>query len=575
MIADTENPTSEGLPYGRYQIRKRLARGGMGEVFLADQMGPTGQAIRPVALKRMLPRMAKKPHAAQMFLEEMSTAAQLNHPNIATTYDFGEVDGTYFMAMEYLEGLSLHQVLSVLGAIPVPHAISIAMKILEALDHAHKRKTHSGLAAPVVHRDVSPHNIMISTSGNVKLLDFGIARAETEALGGRLEGKVAYAAPEQLRGDSVDRRSDLWAVGVLLYESLCGIRPYEFKEAHLMVEAARQGTYAALGALRPEAAPLEELIARSLKYEPSERWPDAETTLNALKQQSTQFPAVASEEMASLITAAGGPTKSVLGVENITSFGGTAVGDASNRTATLPFVEQSSEAKKAFHPDRLENLASVQGPRRKNATGLVLMSAGVIALILGFFLVRWTNHSANHQIKSVALPPTPVTPIKPAVQKPVPSTPKPKVIKAEVAQAKKPVKNRQSARGNRRKTIRKEEPKRQIKSKAAPQKAKPIRTEKPIVSSTPKASPVTIANNAPGRLSISSTPWAQIEVDGNALGATPKLNIKLSPGRHRLILTPGDGTSGERKIMNLTIKSEGHLRVIADFSKNTFRTLGN
>ena len=560
----------------------------MGEVFLADQMGPTGQAIRPVALKRMLPRMAKKPHAAKMFLEEMSTAAQLNHPNIATTYDFGEVDGTYFMAMEYLEGLSLHQILSALGAIPVAHALSITHKILEALDHAHRRRTHSGQTAPVVHRDVSPHNIMISTSGNVKLLDFGIARAETEALGGRLEGKIAYAAPEQLRGDNVDRRSDLWAVGVLLYESLCGVRPYEYKEAHLMEEAARQGSYSSLSSLRPEASPLGNVIGRCLKYEPNERWSDAETMLNALERESGSFAAVTPEQMASLVSSAGGPAKSVLGVENITSFGGTAVGDASNRTATIPLVGQNSAANlgaEVFYDTHAKG--SVQNQARQGISKGIMVVMSTIALLLGFVIVQWMENTPSDRITSVALTPSPVAPAQAAATKAVPIKVTPTIKKTETSPAANPNQTKPVVKKAKpvTKQLEKRIPKKRKKGRENRESKSKINPTRTPIKSVPKPEPkksvpavkasIKAVNNSPGRLSVRSTPWAKIELNGDALGQTPKWNIKLPPGKHRLILTPGDETTSGPKVMNLIVKPDQHLRVIADFSKNIFRTLGN
>ena len=208
---------TEGIPFGRYRIRRRLGRGGMGEVFLADQLGPLGP-LRPVALKRMRPALAHDAKIARRFLQEMGIAARLSHPYIAVTHDFGEVEGVYFMAMEYIEGAALDRILKG-GALDVAPALLVAQRVAEALAHAHER------VPPVVHQDVSPPNIMVGGDGQVKLVDFGIAAAEA-ATQDLLRVKAPYAAPEQLMGQAPERRFDLWALGVVLYEMLTGRRPF-------------------------------------------------------------------------------------------------------------------------------------------------------------------------------------------------------------------------------------------------------------------------------------------------------------------------------------------------------------
>lgn len=320
------SPPFTGVPFGRYLIRRRLARGGMGEVFLADQLGPRGP-VRPVALKRMLPRVARDPRASAMFLEEMATAAQLNHPNVATTYDFGEVDGVYFLAMEYVEGLSLRQLVESLGPLPVADALGIAAEIAAALDHAHNRRVPGGGAEPVVHRDVSPHNVMVSAAGAVKLLDFGIARAEAAALGGRVEGKMAYAAPEQLAGSPADRRSDLWALGVVLYEILSGVVPFAAADPVGMLEATRSGHRVPLAARRPEAARVGPIVERAMAHDPDARWPTAEAFGASCRALAAELGASGAEGRAALVARAGGPrvVDSTIGAR-AAAAGGTATG---------------------------------------------------------------------------------------------------------------------------------------------------------------------------------------------------------------------------------------------------------
>ena len=607
MTEENQKQDFEGLPYGRYLIRKRVARGGMGEVFLADQLGPTGQAIRPVALKRMLPRIARKPHAAKMFLEEMATAAQLNHPNIATTYDFGEVDGTYFFAMEYLQGLSLSQLLQVLGALPVPHTVHICLKVLEALNHAHQRKTISGTIAPVVHRDVSPHNVMISTDGTVKLLDFGIARAETEVMGGRLEGKIAYAAPEQLQGGLVDRRSDLWAVGVMMYELLCGFRPYEMASIDDILMVARQENFLRLEDMRPEAGPLSAIITQSLRFKKDNRWNDAESIINALQSAASSFVTVGPQELAELVMSAGGPTTSVLGVEQITSFGraehelaGTAtstlVREAAQAEASTPLREQA-EAKLG----QAQKLASPSKTSSNKTLWLTIVSS-LIALFgfaVSFNLLDHDVSTSPIELSAPTLKQPLIKKIKKQQNTSADGEPKPrsneavledkKISSTPLQKNKKTSSKAKVSRGKKQRSSKtplrtRQKPLR----KKAEKKPNPPSTREPSQnvkvpqqsngqkqSESPKENVKTEIQKplGPGHVSVTSTPWANIEIDGQAFGVTPKLKIKLKPGKHELRLIPGDGQRRLAKVFKLTIEPGQHIRIIADFSGDVFRVL--
>ena len=604
MAEENQNQDALGLPYGRYLIRKRVARGGMGEVFLADQLGPTGQPIRPVALKRMLPRIARKPHAAKMFLEEMATAAQLNHPNIATTYDFGEVDGTYFFAMEYLQGLSLSQLLKALGALPVAHTVHICLKVLEALDHAHQRKTISGKIAPVVHRDVSPHNVMISTDGAVKLLDFGISRAETEVMGGRLEGKIAYAAPEQLQGGLVDRRSDLWAVGVMMYELLCGFRPYEMASIDEIIIVARQENFLPIEKSRPEAQVLSEIINQSLRFEKAHRWNDAESTINAIRNLTSSFPAVGPQQLAELVAAAGGPTTSVLGVEHITSFGQSA--DEPNGTATATIARPPADPK-GLTPLRTRDDVQVNGlgelavsetsPKAKGFRATIIFSVMVLFGGFAVFAHRFTQEPKTKPIttnipalKAPILRTDPKEQSKEAValtteskSKPKPSVSKVQAQNENLAGAagevprKKARKESVRRKNKTQKRTIKPRPKAKDNVKVATTMAESKQTQPRPTESTPtQAVPKESTNKVvgPGHVSVTSTPWANIEIDGKAYGVTPKLKIKLKPGQHRLRLTPGDGNQQSEKVFPLKISSGQHIRIIANFSEKVFKILG-
>jgi len=535
----------------------------MGEVFLADQVGPMGP-VRPVALKRMLPRIAHDAKASKMFLEEMAIAAQFNHPNIATTYDFGEIDGMYFMAMEYVEGLSLRQLVAALGPLPVPEATAIAIDVANALAYAHAKKRPDGSAAPVVHRDVSPHNVMISTEGAVKLLDFGIAKAEAVVMGGRLEGKIAYAAPEQLQGDTVDRRSDIWALGVVLYEISCGIRPFEHDDPVAMVAAALRAGYEPLSRLRPQARPLDSVIAQALRADREERWETAAELAAACREAQTSLGPADPSALAALVVQAGGPAKSTLGVENITSMGKKPV--APPPTATIQ-VEEVAEAIKTEVPlddPTVEELArddvldvivdeAMPGHRTRRNVGIALL----VCLLLGagLTLLLWTppepevvSWPAERRGGPVAIPP----PTEPKAPSEAPSTappaPKPAVAAPPALEPPPPAGA---------KPLRKKPRKRRGRKRSRP---KPAKTAK-----APAKAPA--SSTGLGMLSLRTVPWGPAEIDGRRVG--PPLNKQpLAPGKHHLKLFPPDGLGKPPVELDVTVKSGKVTKVFVDFNRD-------
>lgn len=212
-----------GARVGRYELLRRLAIGGMAELHLACATGVAGfQKI--VVLKRVLPHLAADAEFVRMFLDEARLAAHLDHPNVVQVLDIGEAGGEYYYAMEYVHGRNVRELLGAAahaGGLPLEVALTIAIGVAAALDHAHRRVDLEGRAMELVHRDVSPANVLVSYDGAVKLTDFGIAKAATrnhETLAGTMKGKIGYMSPEQCRGESVDRRSDIFSLGVVLFE---------------------------------------------------------------------------------------------------------------------------------------------------------------------------------------------------------------------------------------------------------------------------------------------------------------------------------------------------------------------
>jgi serine/threonine-protein kinase len=232
-----------GLSFGRYLLGERLGVGGMGEVYLAVQQG-IGSFEKPLALKLLLPHLSTRERAVRMFLDEARLAARMNHPNVTTIFDVGVVNGRYFMAMELVQGVSLARLIDALKAAGTPPSVelvcAVGVALCEGLHHAHEQKGADGQPLGLVHRDVTPHNILISTDGVVKLADFGIARVQgtlDDTAQPRFLGKLAYLPPEQLRDEPVDRRADLYALGLTLLHFATLNQPFEHPTREATVHA--------------------------------------------------------------------------------------------------------------------------------------------------------------------------------------------------------------------------------------------------------------------------------------------------------------------------------------------------
>ncbi|HEV8324622.1 MAG TPA: serine/threonine-protein kinase [Myxococcota bacterium] len=219
--------------FGRYTLVKHIASGGMAEIWLALQPGPGG-TMKPLVIKRILPHNVEHPEFLSMFLDEARIASGLNHQNVAQIHDVGEVEGRYFIAMEYVHGVDVRTLYRRLGELQRPLPIEVALylvaSICSGLHYAHEKKDLSGKPIGIVHRDVSPQNVLLDFGGAVKLIDFGIAKAQNKlgsTRSGVIKGKTAYLSPEQARGEELDARSDVFAAGVILYELTVGRRPFE------------------------------------------------------------------------------------------------------------------------------------------------------------------------------------------------------------------------------------------------------------------------------------------------------------------------------------------------------------
>jgi serine/threonine-protein kinase len=218
---------ADGVPFGNYRLQRRLARGGMAEVFLAWHVGVEGFERR-VAIKRILPHLSDSEEFRSMFLDEARLAAQLTHPNVVHIYDFGKVDDYYFIAMEFVDGVDLGRIIRQAKSTPIPFELAarILADMCAGLYYAHNITDGSGKPLQVVHRDVTPQNVLVTYDGVVKVVDFGIAKATWQAgrtRPGMVKGKYAYMSPEQVEGRTLDARSDLFSAGICFFELLTGV----------------------------------------------------------------------------------------------------------------------------------------------------------------------------------------------------------------------------------------------------------------------------------------------------------------------------------------------------------------
>lgn len=285
--------------FEKYEIIRRIAVGGMGEIFLARQTGVAG-FDRLVILKSLLPDLAREKGFIDQFLDEARVAATLNHPNIVAIYEVGLWQGVYFIAMEYIKGVTLAELLMDLQGrgerVPIAVAARIVMDAAVALDHAHFARTPEGHPLNIVHRDISPQNIMVRDDGVTKVLDFGIAKAANRAVRtatGAVKGKLTYMPPEQLSGKAVDGRSDQFALGVCLWEMCATERLFHADNPLQTVQKITQEPIPRLvdkvSGFPPE---LDRIVQRMLSRAPEERYPrcrDAATDLRSfLELQSRE-----------------------------------------------------------------------------------------------------------------------------------------------------------------------------------------------------------------------------------------------------------------------------------------------
>jgi len=276
---------------GRYELLRRIAAGGMGEIFLAKMRGTAGFEKR-VIIKTILPHLAEEEEFITKFLDEGRIVVQLTHGNIVPVFDMGEQDGEHFIAMEYIPGRDLREIikrLQVDGKImPVEMALYLIGEVCKGLDYAHRKSDDEGNSLELVHRDVSPSNVLISREGDVKVIDFGIARATNKlsrTISGRIQGKFCYMSPEQASGKIVDARSDIFSTGVVLYELLTGMRPFEGDTDLESIDLVRKCEFDPPSTLNSLVPPeVDEIVLKAMEPDLEQRYQNIDQMQTAVLQ---------------------------------------------------------------------------------------------------------------------------------------------------------------------------------------------------------------------------------------------------------------------------------------------------
>lgn len=294
-----------GKRLGRYRIIEKVGVGGMAEVYLAETSSKKG-----IAIKKIMASYTNSEKFVKMFLDEAKIMITLRHPNIVELFDFGKIENVYYLAMEYVNGKPLASIirrqLKQKMMFPAGLAVYITMEICSGLDYAHKKKDSYNNVINIVHRDISPPNILLSWDGEVKVADFGIAKAANKVImtkPGILKGKFSYMSPEQARGEEIDLRSDIFSLGTLLYEMLTGTRLFLRDKEYRTIEAVRSAKVLSPKVYNPMLPEkLEQTVMKALERNPKRRFQSAKEFGDALEKVLTEnYFGVNSEKIASFV----------------------------------------------------------------------------------------------------------------------------------------------------------------------------------------------------------------------------------------------------------------------------------
>lgn len=418
-LLDTDGPFAPPTPpsltgkiLGRYQIGARIGEGGTAEVYRARLKGTQGFQ-KEYAIKRVLPFALQGDLAKQLFEAEAKLCAQFNHRNIVHIFDFFSEGPAYYMVMELIEGRSLSSLIKDASEqknrLPLDCALFVGLEVARGLDYAHTKKRSDGLEAlGIVHRDISPKNVMIATDGTVKLIDFGIAKAKTRVdltSPGQIRGTIRYMAPEQAKGEDVDARADLYSLGIVITEMIAGYSPFPGDNAYELLKAVAEGTTAArfIDAL-PAPAELRQVLRKATGARKEDRFASAAQFLSALEIFSERSRVNPNQKALQRYLEAAAASRPIVDVDR-----------SAPATPATPASPAPTRVARAY-----ETTASPI-PQREKSAGLSLWGA-LVFLLLGLGAGFW-GHSAFFEAPVATLAPPPpqeVAPVVAAAPKPEP-----------------------------------------------------------------------------------------------------------------------------------------------------------
>jgi len=562
---------------GRYQLLAHLASGGMAEIYLARQTG-IGGFEKLVVVKKILPNLAREKVFVEMFLDEAVIAAQLNHPNVVQIYDLGQSGDDYYIAMEFLEGESLGHLTSegarVGKPLPPGLAAGIISQVGDGLAYAHAFEDESGKPLGIVHRDISPHNIIVLFTGVVKVVDFGIAKAASkmhQTKVGTLKGKLAYMSPEQCISSEVDARSDVFSLGVVLWELLTHRRLFKRDVEPAMIRAIMDEPIPKVLEVRKDApGALAAVADKALGKKPEDRYPGAaemKADIQAyLRQESLE---AGPEQIAGYVHEVLGKrarTKKRL-LEEIRKKGvkGVSLGALKPKSDSMP-SKSGSEADAATRIQK-ESEKPVANPWPLRIVAFFLAGIAVAAVIIWFFSGSPPPEPkqepvavpAPHQMARQKTPPPPEVPVEPVKPEPpqnallsVRSTPdgcrvelNGKALEGTTPIVDHPVAPDSEHQvavlcpGHLRDTRTvKGQPGEVLALAFAP--AEEVKKPPPVPQKAPVPRTEPVAKK--GKITIDTKPWTEVYLGKRKLGITPLLDIELPAGRHTLkVVNKGRG----------------------------------
>lgn len=549
-------PTTELQDLYGYELVARLGRGGMAEIMLASRPGAYGAEL--VVVKRLHEEDADDEVILGMFVDESRLSLLLRHPNIVRADALGLIQGRHALVLEFLEGQPLQTFLKRCAAsgreLPLELVASALADVLDGLHYAHEL-TDGGRPLNVVHRDVSPHNLFVTTTGNVKLLDFGIAKTqiqENRTRTGLLKGKVAYMAPEQAHGSRVDRRADIWSAGVTLWEAVTGARLFKADNEAASLRLTLTGAIARPSAVRADVpAELDQIILRALRRDPEDRYPTAAALAGELRAwgEKRGMPLAApfkdlmaelcGRELAeqrlriqALVAASDGlPPSSSMPVLStsapISSGRRVIIADAGDRAIV---GGTTSDAATLTHVASVSDFVDQLHRRQRTTFRWMFAALSALALAVGGLGIALATrvHGAG-----VPLTSTMTTAELQGTRGAVPATP----AVAARASAVAPITTAAPLPRNDTLATRSGLKHRGERPAAPSAPALPRSSVTGSSGNEPNATPLLNPSPEFGYLTLDTTPWSQVTVDGRPLGQTPVLHAKLPAGTHLLRLT--------------------------------------